>query len=673
MKIEYIKISNILSFKYYPDIKDAPSIPFDEGLNILIGQNGSGKSTALEVINFIFKRVIFVHYNINQDEYGRQNQLEVNQKKQILRRHDTNNHYHGFRLEPNWGNENDRQNIQIRIRLDDIDKRNIDILENNKQYLEKVAGIYSTIAAIDFSYPHDSFLIDITLDKNTQSFTYTADHNDGGFQYLVQYNYYKDLIEICNRELSTKIDALQESFTLIGGYRNYNAFTASVSLTEEPLKQIQKLRNNEFNKSTNASDQQEPPIFNLVRLRIAALHMDGVFTNLNEQEAAQRANEEPFLLSINKKLELVYLKVRIALENKHSWAYSFKFLDLNTNKVLSNINSLSAGQKSIVHLIFESYGRDTLKGGVVIIDEPEIHLHYQFQFEYLRVIEQLNIEQNCQYILVTHSEALISSETIDKVKRFALDSGRNTIIKSPKITADQKTLIKILDNTRATYAFFAKKVVLVEGDSDRYFFRAIFQELKPELNQEIAILDIGGKMSYDKWQQFFVEFGLEVFYIGDSDNIFSLKHGGSTIVSASEKLAAEDNLRQRNLDALSPAEKLTLVGYYQNLIADKNFLQNPKALLWKPFVEYIKRYLKLDNREMVPEIRKTRLDLDIKIEALYASRIFILKNGTLEKYIGTSSKTLDAVIEFCENLKVWLSTSNTFSDEIKEIVNRIST
>ena len=42
MKIHSLQISNVLSFAHYDNILDAPMLTFEEGLNILIGQNGAG-------------------------------------------------------------------------------------------------------------------------------------------------------------------------------------------------------------------------------------------------------------------------------------------------------------------------------------------------------------------------------------------------------------------------------------------------------------------------------------------------------------------------------------------------------------------------------------------------------------------------------------------------------
>ena len=74
MKIKSIKISNIYSFKYYENINEADDISFDEiddvPLHILIGPNGAGKSNFVEILNQFFKKVLFRHYSLNEQNYN---------------------------------------------------------------------------------------------------------------------------------------------------------------------------------------------------------------------------------------------------------------------------------------------------------------------------------------------------------------------------------------------------------------------------------------------------------------------------------------------------------------------------------------------------------------------------------------------------------------------------
>ncbi len=675
MKITSLQISNILSFKYFEDISSAPKITFENGLNILIGQNGAGKSTALEVINFVFKRVLLTQFDINQDLYSKKSTIPSNEKKGIVTR-PNNQTYTGFRLEPNWNSPNESQKIKIEVSLDEIDKNNLATLEANKEKLHLITSTYSNDNISNFTPTQDLLTVEITLHKADKNFTlaFAPDNTDPGFLYLIKYNFYKELITLYNLEHpDDPIQPLYESFTLIGSYRNYHGFTPSVTLgaTGAP-QQIQSIRNNEFAKSTNANEQSEPAIFSLVRLRIADKHYS-LYGVIEAKQAEEQANQEGFLAKINTKLKLVNLKIEVRLAKKQTWDYSFSFFDTARDKPLIDIDSLSAGQKSIIHLVFEAYGRGDLKGGLVIIDEPEIHLHYQFQNEYLRIIEEINKEQSCQYILVTHSEALINSKTIDKVKRFALNAENYTEIKSPGIQEDQKTLIKILDNTRSTYAFFARKVVLVEGDTDRYFFKAVFQELRPDLNQEIAILDIGGKGNYKKWSGFFSGFGLQVYYIGDFDNVFSAHLSERAIIERPQKEAAEDEAKQAKLDNLSQEAQASLRSAHEALLADHDFLTKPKRAPWKLLLDRFVGLVKIENQEIVQKIKETNQDIETKIEQKYAEKIYILKAGAVEQYIGTSHGELSEVIDFCrDQLAAWLQTDCTKAREIKTIVEKVS-
>jgi len=615
MIIKYLQISNILSFQYFEDISEATKIEVDRDLNIFIGENGSGKSTVLEVINFIFKKVLFTQFNVNQDLYTKKSTLTGSERKDILSPANSST-FTGLRLDPNWNTENSPQKLRLVLQLDEIDVANINHLISNKEKIFSLAASYTNHSAAPEVAQQKEYAIEISLNTNDKSFSTTiSPEGDPGYSYLVNYNFYKELIHLYNYENPQDLIApLYESFTLIGGYRNYNSFNPAVSLQgSTAAQQIQKIRSKEYSKSLNTSEDAEPPIFNLVRLRIAEKHYELYGEESKGIDCEERANNQDFLAKINKRLKLVNLEVKIQFTDKQKWGYSFQFFDLKRNQPLADINSLSAGQKAIIHLVFEAYGRGDLKGGLVIIDEPEIHLHYQFQNEYLHVINEINKEQQCQYVLVTHSESLINSSTIHSVKRFALNSDNYSVVKFPDISADQRTLIKILDNTRSTYAFFAKKVLLVEGETDRYFFKALIQELRPELSQEIAVLDIVGKPQQKIWRDFFESFGLTVFFIGDLDAACGILYG----------LNPAPAVRTQQ-------EVATFKAQYPTLIAD--------------------------------------------IEGKYADGIYILKNGDLEAYLGIHNKGLSEIIKFCnENLTDFLADDdNEHSKEIRSIFDKIT-
>ncbi|MDP1832822.1 MAG: AAA family ATPase [Geothrix sp.] len=608
-------MSNILSFRYFENVGGAEKISFDDDLNIIIGENGSGKSTALEVINFLFRRVIYKQYNLNQDLYTQRSSINADQRKQILL--PANNlSYNGFRLDPNWNTEDQPQTIRIVVKLDEIDKKNLQFLQDKRGILTPWIGRYTTrgeTAAANYS---ETYTLDIILNHNGKTFSVQPRDcaQDFGYEYLTDYNFYKETIALYNLENpGNTIETLYESFTLISSYRNYNAFNVSISLRDNaPATQIQQIQSADFTRSLNASDNSEPAIFALVRLRVAEKHFGLISQKMDEAECETAANTLPFIIEINKRLRIINLMCKIKLLDLRTWQYRFEFVDLRRNKSITDINSLSAGQKAITHLVFEAYGRGDLKGGLVIIDEPEIHLHYQFQHEYLQVIRELNKHQSCQYILVTHSEALINSATISSVRRFSLNTEGYTEIRFPNLTAAQKVLIRILDNTRSTYAFFAKKVVLVEGDSDRYFFKAVIQSLYQELNQEIAILHVAGKNELVQWTVLFESFGLIVYQIADLDYAYNLFY---------------------------PLEPRT----------------------------------KLKTSAAVTAFKAAHPDCESRIAMEYSNKTFILRDGDLEHYLDIG-KDLAEVITFCSNrLPQYLQDdSNQKSVEVREIVRQIT-
>jgi len=617
MKINYLQISNILCFEYHDDIANAEKIDFDKKLSIIIGQNGAGKSTVLEVINFIFKKVLFSPYSFNRESYSNRVDIAPDQKRKTVLKTGSQD-YIGFRLEPNWSTEQSTQKIRVEISLDDIDRSNIELLKTNKTSLSTLVGSYTQEAIFSSEDYQETYILDIELSPINRTFTVT-NFDDLGFTYLVRYYFYKKLIDIFNLEnRDNQITTLEEPFAIIGGYRNYNSFTASVSLggkNSAPV-QIDQINDVEYKKSTNTNEQAEPTIFSLVRLRMAGVCQELITSKKDQAECEKSANDQEFVKLINNKLEIVNLRIQISLDDVPSWSYSFNFIDIKTDRVLKDINSLSAGQKAIIHLVFEAYGRGELRGGLVVIDEPEIHLHYQFQDEYVRVLDQLNVEQGCQYVLVTHSESLINSSTIENVIRLSLDENRHSKVNKPVISTSQKWLIKILDNKRSSHAFFGSKVLLVEGEDDKYFFRAVLNHLELKLKkgiaQDISILDINDKKKHQEWRNLFESFGLKVFFVTDFDSVFNFFYSTET-------------------------------------------------------------FTKLNNESLVTAFKGIHTDVISRIDSEYLNANFILKEGDLEFYLDINKDLLN-VINFCQtNLATFMSsTTNTKSLEIKKIVSMVT-
>ena len=612
MRVNYLQLSNILSFKYEEDINNAFKIEFDPDLNIIIGGNGSGKSTALEAMNFGFTRVLFKCCEFDEYSFKR----SIVDRKYALKVDDRSNHTSGLRLQPNWDSELGSQSIRILITLDDIDKANINHIANNYGHIRNIFEVYSYInTPEDFVPIENDMEVDINITFNYREDRYETSYTNSVPKsvqfYLEYYQAINEAITIHNNEHADHIKSLGSTFSMLSAFRNYNTFSLQTSLQSNPVSQLREIRRNSSYRSNHDQFGSEPAIFNIVKLRLGEEYLNFLKGKKDIDEAKNAVNSLKMVNDINDKLELLNLKFYIELTDLRTWSYEFRFYDTKNERDLGDINSLSAGQKSIMHLIFEAYGRDDVNGGLVIIDEPEIHLHYQFQFEYLKILEKLAKEQGVQYIIVTHSEGFISNKTIGHVKRFSLNEERNSVVYAPEITEDQKGLIKILNNTQAARVLFLDKVLLIEGQDDEYFFRDAVKRLQPELSQDISIYETRGKDNIPSFKSFFESFGLKVYVIKD-------------------------------LDA-------TGKDFYNSTVSFKD-----------------------TGEAGIIRYRRNHPDLDDKIESKYLSYEFYLKKGAIEQYTG-KPKGIAHVINFCENeMDNFLKSDDDKAKEICKIIGLIA-
>ncbi len=139
---------------------------------------------------------------------------------------------------------------------------------------------------------------------------------------------------------------------------------------------------------------------------------------------------------------------------------------------------------------------------VLLVEEPEAHLHPQLLSRLMKFITKKSKENNIQVIITTHSSIVASAVALDDICVISTEAKTQTIDYVPinKCLLNDKTkyyLSRWLDSTKSTL-LFAKSVLLVEGITEVLlipeFAKIIFKELNNEgkLSDELkSIEDFG--------------------------------------------------------------------------------------------------------------------------------------------------------------------------------------
>ncbi len=130
---------------------------------------------------------------------------------------------------------------------------------------------------------------------------------------------------------------------------------------------------------------------------------------------------------------------------------------------------------------------------LLLIEEPEAHLHAQRQLQVMKYMQKQTEENDIQIIVSTHSPNLASAIDLDKL---VMIQGGRAFPMAENYTeleqGDYRFLQRFLDVTKANL-FFARGVMIVEGDAENILLPTLARLIGRDFTEHgVSIVNVGG-------------------------------------------------------------------------------------------------------------------------------------------------------------------------------------
>jgi len=316
------------------------------------------------------------------------------------------------------------------------------------------------------------------------------------------------------------------------------------------------------------------------------------------------------------------------------------------------------GLKELITLLTFLYDDDY---NCLIIDEPELHLHPQFQSFFLQEIRRIagdplsSPDKKC-FFIITHSPYYVDIRTLEDLKYCIIFQPDKLPTCIDQLADEDELRIKRLLprlNTHHKQFFFASRPVFVEGYVDQQLF-SLIQEKRGKLlgASGACIIDVGGKAELDLFFRICKKLNIDARFIADLDILME----GKLRQSVSEDNRCQDYLQKEGLGT----DLMQVIGEAKRAISDclnelatklternklNSELQTFREALLKVNELEKKRYIFLVGLKHIGDQIKSLIKskaanwgfiegrLQKIIQAFEYSGVYVLSNGELENYL----------------------------------------
>lgn len=652
MKIKKISVKNVRSFK------DETAFELLPDFNIFIGPNGSGKSNFLDILSVTLREYFIQIYSIQEVQYApNQYQLTINS---TIQNSDWSQKKY---LEKYVDNESEDSEINIEFILQQEDIDNIHQIYDHRQRLLEVLDDRYNHHNTQYQYQYclsrlqwvenwgvnlPLFLLNSTISYRIVNAELQTSELDEKARVFLEYMNIFELVSILLRD--EKIFDLNMNFMSIGPYRGIDEGNQYATLSNS----------NQYELISKYMRSTSKDVTNLLAVGVLFFAQKRRKCESGESGYKKLWDQDPQVKSVSEFLEQINYTWDMQLLDPSKNIYG---VVLQEGGRTIQLSQASSGERELLSFLLGIYAY-RIVGGILIVDEPELHLHPKWQRVLLRIFKRLADETNNQFIVSTHAPAFINDESYRHIHRIYKHDNRSQHVYleiSEDISIRQ--IHHLINATNNEKIFFADGVVLVEGITDRLIFQKMLSMAQQKKNSRkvIEVVELKGKYNIECYKDFLSKLNIPYFIIADKDYL---------------REVAPETLRAM----MRPdAKKIR-----------KDVLQNKSSIDGSNLVEKLDEAIrteKLDDlRDLWEHIKTMRMDFkptlttieEEQLNDFFAAQekdnVHILREGAIEQYLPEQfrGKRLDKVLELLHdnaNYTSWISSK--LSAELRGIVDLI--